>query len=92
MGRHSYNYGKCRYCDKQISGAGFARAAHNRMHVRQGLLLEVSEWTRTGNRIPGTSSFYPVEQWTPEAAARNAIYGFFPTYAACREYYGLPPV
>jgi len=36
----TYNRGPCWVCGKDISCAGFARTAHMRMHVRQGLVIE----------------------------------------------------
>lgn len=35
MANFSYNRGPCPRCGKDLSSAGFARAAHNRMHARR---------------------------------------------------------
>lgn len=60
-----------------MSGAGFAVAAHNRKHVREGLVVELSKWTRAGTRVPGTSRFVMAADKLTIGVA--AVHGEYPT-------------
>lgn len=41
MQRIHYGQGPCRHCSETVSTNGRAKAAHNRKHVREGVLVEV---------------------------------------------------
>lgn len=84
--RHSYNAGPCKVCGRMISGAGFARKSHERMHVREGTLIEVWRWSWSGNKL-GESRII-----MPEKAALLAPEGYFPTFEACKAYHNVPTI
>lgn len=83
MGAFSYTSGPCDVCGKRLTAAGFARIAHEDMHIRNGDLLCVHVWTWKGAKLrskvikPKDREFWEVQ-------------GYFETFERCKEVYSRP--
>ena len=53
----TYNRGPCDLCGKSISCAGFAKTAHMRKHVREGLATEIVSHHWFGKRFEEVRTF-----------------------------------
>jgi hypothetical protein len=80
MGTFSYNTGPCRVCGKEMTGAGFAVKAHNDMHVREGDLIVVTQYTWKGV----AKSHRTIR---PEDRATWRERGWFIDFEECEAYY-----
>jgi hypothetical protein len=87
--RHSYNSGPCRFCGRHLTGAGFARASHEKKDIRLGLAVELYQWSWKGEPIPNTRLVVKNEQSYLDRAAKIDR---FPTFEACKQYYNSQPI
>jgi hypothetical protein len=78
----SYNTGPCRVCGKVMTGAGYAVKAHRDMHVRNGDLITVTQYTWKGV-AKATRTIQPEERrWWRER-------GWFIDFEECQQWYKL---
>lgn len=80
MGAFSYTTGPCRVCGKTLTAAGFARVAHEDMHVRSGELVYVWKWTWKGEKL-SNRLLLPKQVKAAEAD------GYFKTFEDCKTAY-----
>lgn len=85
--RSTYNRDRCPVitndgsrCSKVISNAGFALAAHNKMHLRAGELIHVTRYSWKGIALE-------TRVIEPRDAKMLEHKGFFVTYERCVEVY-----
>jgi hypothetical protein len=78
MGAFSYTTGPCHVCGKILTAAGFARVAHEDMHVRNGELIAVHVWSWKGLKLR-TKLVLPTEVASYEAQQ------YFVTFERCKE-------
>lgn len=81
MGAFSYTTGPCHVCGKILTAAGFARVAHEDMHVRNGDLLVVHVWSWKGAKLRSQTI-------KPEDLATWEGRGYFQTFERCKEMNG----
>jgi hypothetical protein len=88
----TYNRGRCPVvcldgtrCTKWISNAGFALAAHNKMHARKGELVGLTKFNWKGEAME-TATVTPT-QYENQKSKYNRN-GFFRTFEECKTFNG----